>query len=142
MKLPHWLYILRVAIAAILIQSLYFKFTAHPEAVHIFSTLGVEPWGRVLLGIIELITGLLVLVPQTVLKGLFLSIGLMIGAVLTHLFTDVGIVVKWNDQSDHGELFIMAIIALVLSKLTFYIISQKLHVSCWVLLKEVITLKR
>ncbi len=142
MKLPNWLYIFRVGIAAILIQSLYFKFTGHPEAVHIFSTLGVEPWGRVLLGIIELLTSLLILVPKTVLKGLCLSIGLMIGAVFTHLFTDVGIIVQWDDQSDNGELFIMAIVALILSKLTFYIISLKLHISCWVLIKEVITLKR
>ncbi|MCY4162141.1 MAG: DoxX family protein [Flavobacteriaceae bacterium] len=142
MKLPNWLYILRLAVAAILIQSLYFKFTAHPEAVHIFSTLGVEPWGRVLLGMIELITGILILIPKTVLKGLFLSIGLMIGALFTHLFTDVGIVVQWNDQSDHGELFIMAMIALVLSIVTFYRISKKLNISHWVLLKEVIQLKR
>ena len=142
MKLPNWLYIMRVAIAAVLIQSLYFKFTAHPEAVHIFSTLGVEPWGRVLLGVFELVTGILILVPKTVLKGLILSIGLMIGAVLTHLFTDIGMVVQWDGQSDNGELFAMAIVTLLLSKITFYIISKKLNVSCWALFRDVITLKR
>ncbi|MCY4562417.1 MAG: DoxX family protein [Flavobacteriaceae bacterium] len=142
MKLPIWLYIPRIIVAGILVQSLYFKFTGHPEAVHIFSTLGVEPWGRLGLGMIELITGILLLIPQTVLKGLVMAIGLMAGAILTHLFTEVGVVVQWDGESDNGTLFGMAIVALVLSKFTFIVISKKFSVRPWRLFFDVITLNR
>ncbi len=53
----------RIAAAVILLQTLYFKFTGHPESVVLFTKLGVEPWGRVATGIIELITGILLLIP-------------------------------------------------------------------------------
>lgn len=112
-------YILRIAIAAILIQSLYFKFTGHPEAQHIFGTLGVEPYGRIGLGILELVTGILLLIPRTFFYGLFLAISLMIGAIATHLFTEVGIVVQWDDKSDNGELFFMACVAFLLAVVSF-----------------------
>lgn len=108
-------FLLRVIVAIILLQSLYFKFSGHPEAVHIFSTLGVEPWGRLALGGIELIVGLALLIPKTKIIALFAAIGLMFGAIGSHLFTPLGIVVKWQGQSDNGQLFIMAITALVLS---------------------------
>ena len=42
-----------------LAQTLFFKFTAAPESVYIFSTLGVEPWGRIDSGIIELVASAL-----------------------------------------------------------------------------------
>ena len=61
-----WLF--RIAAAIILLQTLYFKFTAHPESVELFTKLGVEPWGRIGTGIIELITGLLLLIPATAFK--------------------------------------------------------------------------
>ena len=44
----------RLVAAAILAQTLFFKFTGAPEAVHIFTTLGVEPFGRIGLGVVEL----------------------------------------------------------------------------------------
>ncbi len=108
-------FLLRIIVAVILLQSLYFKFSGHPEAVHIFSTLGVEPWGRLALGGVELIVGLALLVSKTKIIALFAAIGLMFGAIGSHLFTPLGIVVKWQDQSDNGQLFIMAITALVCS---------------------------
>ena len=45
---------LRILIAIIFLQTLYFKFTAHPDSVHIFSELGIEPYGRIGVGIFEL----------------------------------------------------------------------------------------
>ena len=33
--------------AIVLLQTLYFKFTAHPDSVYIFTTLGIEPYGRI-----------------------------------------------------------------------------------------------
>jgi hypothetical protein len=39
--------VLRLIVAFILFQTLFFKFTGARESVYIFSTLGVEPWGRI-----------------------------------------------------------------------------------------------
>jgi uncharacterized membrane protein YphA (DoxX/SURF4 family) len=78
-------FLLRLIVAIILIQSLYFKFTGHAEAVHIFSTLGVEPWGRILLTCIELIVGIALLLPKTKHIATWAALGIMIGALGTHL---------------------------------------------------------
>ncbi len=102
-------WLLRVAAAAILLQTLYFKFTAHPQSVALFSLLGVEPWGRIGTGIIELITGILLLIPATAFVGAFLGIGLMSGAILSHLAV-IGI----ESHGDGGLLFGLAIAVFVM----------------------------
>jgi uncharacterized membrane protein YphA (DoxX/SURF4 family) len=99
---------LRIIAAVILLQTLYFKFTAQPESVILFSKLGVEPWGRIGTGVIELITGLLLLIPSTVFVGAFLGIGLMAGAILSHIVV-LGIV----SQGDGGQLFMLAIVVFI-----------------------------
>ena len=99
---------LRIIAAVILLQTLYFKFTGQPESVELFTKLGVEPWGRIGTGIIELITGILLLIPATVFVGAVLGIGLMAGAILSHL-TVIGIV----SQGDGGQLFMLAIVVLI-----------------------------
>ncbi len=99
---------LRITAAVILLQTLYFKFTGHPESVELFTKLGVEPWGRIGTGLIELITGILLLLPSTVFIGAFLGVGLMAGAILSHL-TVIGI----ESKGDGGQLFMLAIIVLV-----------------------------
>lgn len=110
-------WILRIIAAAILLQTLYFKFTAHPESVALFTKLGVEPWGRIATGVLELITGILLLIPATAFLGGFLAMGLMLGAIASHL-----LVIGIESQGDGGQLFILAIIVLKLS-----IIIQVLH---------------
>ena len=110
-------WVLRIAAAAILLQTLYFKFTGHPESVELFTKLGVEPWGRIGTGVIELITGILLLVPATAFIGAFLGTGLMAGAILSHL-TVIGI----QSKGDGGQLFMLAIIVLALC-----LIIQLLH---------------
>jgi len=101
-------WILRIVAAVILVQTLYFKFTGHPESVELFTKLGVEPWGRIGTGIIELITGILLLVPATAFIGAFLGIGLMVGAIVSHL-TVIGI----ESKGDEGQLFYMAVLVLL-----------------------------
>lgn len=101
-------WLLRIAAAIILLQTLYFKFTGHPESVELFTKLGVEPWGRIGTGVIELITGILLLIPATAFIGAFLGIGLMAGAILSHL-TVIGI----ESKGDGGQLFMLAIIVLL-----------------------------
>ncbi len=94
----------QIVAAVILGQTLYFKFTGAPESVYIFSTLGVEPWGRFATGLLELITAILLLIPATAAIGAVLALGLMTGAILSHL-VKLGISV----QGDGGLLFGLAI---------------------------------
>lgn len=107
-QIVSWL--LRSAAAIILLQTLYFKFTAHPQSVELFTTLGVEPWGRIGTGVIELIAGILLLVPTTVFVGALLSVGLMSGAILSHL-TVIGI----ESHGDGGLLFTLAFVVFTCS---------------------------
>lgn len=106
MKTLTW--ILRIAAVAILLQTLYFKFTAAPESVYIFSTLGIEPFGRIGSGIAELIASVLLLIPRTTLLGAIIGMGVMAGAILSHLLF-LGIEV----QNDGGTLFILALITFI-----------------------------
>ena len=104
--------------AAILLQTLYFKFTGAPESVYIFSQLGLEPYGRVGLGIIELIVALLLIIKRTSFVGALVGLGIMTGAVASHLFV-LGIVV----QNDGGTLFALAITVFIMCMIT--VILQK-----------------
>lgn len=100
----------RIAAAIILLQTLYFKFSAAPESVYIFSTLGMEPWGRIGSGVAELIAALALFTIRWSWAGAALAIGIMVGAIGAHL-TVLGIVI----ENDGGTLFILAVIVLLLS---------------------------
>lgn len=102
------LWALKLLAAAIMLQTLFFKFTAAPESVYIFSTLGMEPWGRIGTGVMELIASVLILIPTTTGVGAVLGIGLMGGAIFFHL-TKLGLVV----QDDGGQLFIYALLVFI-----------------------------
>ncbi|MEO8590281.1 MAG: DoxX family protein [Flavobacteriales bacterium] len=109
--LRHWLGKLpNVIAAAILAQTLFFKFTAAPESVHIFSTLGLEPVGRIGSGIAELIAAVLLLWPAFAWMGAALALGVMAGAIVSHL-TVLGVEV----QGDGGLLFALAVTVAALS---------------------------
>ena len=114
-------WILRILAALILLQTLYFKFSASPESIYIFSKLGMEPWGRISIGILELIAGILILVPVATPFGAVLAIALMSGAIFFHL-TKLGISV----QNDGGQLFIYAVLVLVSSTVLVIIYRSEL----------------
>ncbi len=115
MKSYKIILVLRIAVAIILIQTLRFKFTAHPDSVYIFETVGLEPYGRIGIGTLELIAGILLLIPKTVWAGALLTLGLIGGAIVMHL-TQLGIEVR----GDGGVLFFTAIITFLLSVIIFY----------------------
>jgi len=98
-------WVLRVLAAVILLQTLFFKFSGAEESVYIFSTLGIEPWGRIGTGIVELIASILLLLPRTTAFGAVLALGTMSGALFFHL-TRLGIEVR----GDHGQLFLYALL--------------------------------
>lgn len=110
MKIKHVFLLLRIVVAVILVQTLRFKFTGHPDSIYIFETVGLEPNGRIGIGVLELIAGILILIPKTVWAGALLTLGLMAGAIFMHL-TQLGIEVR----NDGGVLFITAVITLLLS---------------------------
>jgi uncharacterized membrane protein YphA (DoxX/SURF4 family) len=99
---------LQIIVAVILFQTLFFKFTGAEESKYIFSTLGLEPWGRIGSGAVELIAVILLLIPRTVPYGAILALGTISGALMSHL-TKLGIVVK----DDGGLLFILACVVFV-----------------------------
>jgi hypothetical protein len=103
-------WICQIIVAAILFQTLFFKFTGAPESKYIFETLGLEPVGRIGSGIVELITVVLLLVPRTAAVGAVLALGTISGALLAHA-TKLGIVV----QDDGGLLFGLAVTVFVTS---------------------------
>jgi len=102
--------VLSLIAAMILLQTLFYKFTASPVSVHIFNLLKVEPWGRILTGIIELIAGVTLIFRRTSIYGAILAFLLMVGAILSHILV-LGISIK----DDSGMLFIMAIVVFTCS---------------------------
>jgi NADH dehydrogenase len=109
-------WVLRLIAAAILLQTLFFKFTGAPESVYIFSALGMEPWGRIGTGVAELVAAVLLLAPPTVALGALLALGLMGGALVSHL-TRLGIVVL----DDGGLLFGLALAVFACSAILLYL---------------------
>lgn len=113
--MKYLLLIIRIIVAIILVQTLYFKFTAHPDSVHIFTTVGLEPVGRIGIGVVELIAAILLLIPKTVWLGAGLSLGIITGAVFMHL-TKLGIDVN----NDGGKLFYLAVAVFVGSAIILF----------------------
>jgi len=108
--------VLRIIVAVILLQTLQYKFTAHPDSVYIFSKVGLEPYGRIIIGFLELISSMLLLIPKTVWIGATLTLGVIGGAILMHI-TKLGVEVN----NDHGMLFITALITFVLSAIILWL---------------------
>jgi uncharacterized membrane protein YphA (DoxX/SURF4 family) len=109
-------WVFQLTVAVILFQTLFFKFTGADESVYIFTAVGAEPWGRIGSGVLELIASLLLLVPGTAPIGAFLTLGLMAGAIASHL-TILGIEVK----GDGGLLFGLALTAFIGAGIVLYL---------------------
>lgn len=106
----------RIVAAIILLQTLFFKFSAAPESVYIFTRVGAEPWGRIGSGVVELIAAVLLLTPRFVWLGAILALGVIAGAIVSHL-TILGIEV----QGDKGLLFGLAVAVFVTCAVTLYL---------------------
>ena len=121
MKTNIFSWLLRITAAVIFLQTLFFKFTASEESVYIFSTLGMEPFGRIGPGVAELVAAILLLVPRTTVYGALLGLGIMAGAIASHLFV-LGIEVK----SDGGLLFVLAVVSFVCCAILAYLNKKDL----------------
>jgi uncharacterized membrane protein YphA (DoxX/SURF4 family) len=109
-------WICRIVAAVILLQTLYFKFSGAPESVYIFTRVGLEPWGRIGSGVVELIAAVLLLIPRFTWLGAVLALGVIGGAIMSHL-TVLGIVV----MNDGGLLFGLAILVAICAAIVIYI---------------------
>lgn len=114
-------WICRIAAAVILVQTLFFKFTAAPESVYIFTKVGLEPWGRIGSGVAELIAAILILIPATTWVGAGLALAIMAGAIFSHL-TVIGISV----MGDGGLLFGLAVAVAACSALLLFLQRRRL----------------
>ena len=124
----RWILVLswacRAVAAVILLQTLFFKFSAAPESVYIFTKLGTFVHGylpslpidslqvaaRIGSGVMELIAAILLLVPRTVWAGAVLAMAATGGAILSHM-SFLGIEVMGYG----GLLFALALIVFTMS---------------------------
>lgn len=113
--------LIKLIVAFLFLQTLYFKFTGASESIYIFSTLGIEPYGRIFTGVIELIVAIMIIIPRTTLAGAILGLGTISGAILSHLFF-LGIEI----QNDGGLLFILAIIIFICCSYLILLNKEKL----------------
>jgi uncharacterized membrane protein YphA (DoxX/SURF4 family) len=118
-KIVSW--VLQIVVAVILFQTLFFKFTGAEESKYIFSKLasilpGAEPWGRISSGVFELIAVILILIPRAAWFGALMAMGVISGAIISHL-TVLGIAVK----DDGGALFILALVVFVSSAIVAFL---------------------
>lgn len=118
-----FIFILKLIASLVLLQTLYFKFTASDESVYIFQTVGMEPWGRIGSGIVELVAAILLLIPRFTWLGAVLALGSMAGAIFFHL-TKLGIEV----MEDGGLLFGLACLVFVCSLVILWFERKKVPV--------------
>ena len=117
-------WILQFLAAAILAQTLLFKFAGAEESRFIFAMLGAEPWGRIVAGLTELVAVCLLLMRRTVAMGALLALGLMAGAIVSH-FTRLGLAVR----DDGGLLFALAVMVFLSSAVL--LILRRREIRCW-----------
>jgi hypothetical protein len=106
---------MRITIAYLFLQTLQFKFTAHPESVFLFNKLGLEPHGRIITGVLELVAAILLLINPTKIYGIIASFSIIVGALLSHFFV-LGIKVDGHSPL----LFIYAVVIFILSIILAY----------------------
>ncbi|MGF1483635.1 MAG: DoxX family protein [Opitutales bacterium] len=114
-------WILQVLVAIILAQSLFFKFSGAMESKLLFRQLGMEPEGRILIGILELIAVLMLLFPNTAVYGALLAWGVLTGAVIGHV-TELGF------AGENLTLGLMAIAAWICSGVILYLRRRSLPI--------------
>ena len=116
-------WVAQIAVAVILLQTLFFKFTGAEESIYIFEKLGMEPLGRYGSGVAELVASLLLLIPATASVGALMALGIISGAIVSH-FTVLGIEV----QGDGGTLFGLALAVFVGSLIVLWLRRRELPV--------------
>jgi hypothetical protein len=120
---PVWLtalsWLLQLAAAAILAQTLWYKLSGAPETKALFGVLGMEPLGRYGTAAAELAAAVLLLIPRTAPVGAILAVGVISGAIMGHL-TKLGVSIDPARLGDPRleplagpSLFVLAVVVFV-----------------------------
>ena len=105
-RIASWVF--QIIVVALIAQTLPFKFGAAPESVALFTELGMEPQGRIITAVLEVIACVLLLIPASSVYGALLAAGLMSGAIIGHI-------TKLGFSGDYGMLGGMAILIFLAS---------------------------
>jgi hypothetical protein len=123
-QIASW--ICRVTVAIILLRALFFKFVGAEESIYIFAKIGLDPWGRFGAGVLELIVVVSLLIPRFVWAGALISLGVITGALVSHL-TVLGLAV----QDDGGRLFALAVVVFLSSAATVFLHRHQIPHPSW-----------
>src|SRR5258707_13788893 len=84
------LWILQIGAAGMFLMVGFFKLSGDPRMVGLFDAIGVGQWFRYVTGSLEVLGAVLLLIPRLSGLGALLLVGVMLGAVATHLFVVSG----------------------------------------------------
>ncbi len=112
------LWVLQIIPAYIFLQAAWMKFTAASGVVSAFTILGMEPGGRILIGVLELVAAVLLLIPAFAASGALLGFGIMLGAVIAHA-TRLG-------MAQSGFALSLICIALICTGMVIYLRRKQL----------------
>jgi uncharacterized membrane protein YphA (DoxX/SURF4 family) len=80
------LWVLQIAAAGMFLFVGFLKLSGNPQLVGLFEAIGLGQWFRYLTGTLEVAGAFLLLIPRTSGLGALMLAGVMVGAVVTHLF--------------------------------------------------------
>jgi len=80
------LWVLQIGAAGMFLMVGFFKLSGDPRMVGLFDAIGVGQWFRYVTGSLEVLGAILLLIPRLSGLGALLLVGVMLGAVATHLF--------------------------------------------------------
>jgi len=98
-------FIVRFGLALILLMAGFDKITGGQMSVETFSALGMEPYGRHIIGWCELICVLLLSTNRWAHFGAGLTFSIMLGALIAHVT-----VLGFNIQQDQGKALAMFLV--------------------------------
>ncbi len=110
---------LQIMVACIFIYTSWSKLSGQPTSIYIFTKLGMEPNGRIIIGVIELMSALFLLNRRLAASGAFIATGVMLGAIIAH-----ATVIGFNVLHDGGR-HISLLVFVFVSSLTITIMRRR-----------------
>jgi putative oxidoreductase len=115
-------WVVRLLAVAIFGMAAMAKFTGDPTNVAIFDTIGVGSIGMYATGALEAIAIVLLLIPRTAFFGGLLGIGLMAGAIVSHLvFIGIDLGKAVGPEDVDISVFVMALVVLAACSVTVFL---------------------
>lgn len=112
-------WVFQIFVAAIFLWVGFLKLSNNPTDVLIFTELEMEPFGRYLIGALEMLAGIFLLTHSLSATGAFLGLGIMFGAIIAH-----STVLGANINHDEGR-HIFLLVSVFISCLPILFIRKK-----------------